>query len=303
MYDLSLAHVSSDAFIISGYFANWVTSIVWGFAKTTFFLMYLSMFQSITWYRYAIYFGLFVNWGFYIAIIIATLYFTSPAPGQTWQESFASPRYAKSLTMTIPIASGSLALDLYILILPMFPIWGLRMDLKKKLGVLSIFGTGVLACVASSLSIYFKNRLDHHTEDFSYYTLPVLIMCLVEMCVGITASCMPSMALFFRTKGGVLSRLFSRIIPHSSRLGSSKAKRMNGDLSIESSDQWPLRPMPDKIQYRRMEDALLDSTTLNKVEPVRTTIRAEPRPHSLANDGIRLEYEIDHGIQYNSNAV
>ncbi|KAH8700863.1 hypothetical protein BGW36DRAFT_447692 [Talaromyces proteolyticus] len=301
MYDLSVAHVSSDAFIISGYFSNWVTSIVWGFAKTTFFLMYLTMFQSIRWHRYAVYSGLFVTWGFYIAIIIATLYFTSPAPGQTWQESFTSPRYAKALTMTIPIASGSLALDLYILILPMFPIWGLQMSRKKKVGVLAIFGTGLVACVASSLSIYFKNKLDHHTDDFSYYTLPVLTMCLVEMCVGITASCMPSMALFFRTKGGSLSRLFSRIIPHSSQLGSSK--RINADLSHESSDQWPLRPIPDKSQYRRVEDAPHSTATLDGEQPVRTVIRAEPRPHGLVDDGIRLQYGIDQGIQYDANAV
>lgn len=85
-------------------------------------------------------------------------------------------------------------------------------------------------------------------DDFNYYTLPVLILCLVEMCVGITASCMPSMVLFFRTKGSALSQLSS----HSSRLGSGK--RIHAGLANDSSDQWLLRALPDKSQYWRVEE-------------------------------------------------
>jgi hypothetical protein len=70
--------------------------------------------------------------------LIATLYFTTPAPGQSWQESFVSPRYRRAATMTIPIASGCLALDLYILVLPMVPIWKLQLSPKKNIGVCAV---------------------------------------------------------------------------------------------------------------------------------------------------------------------
>ncbi|RAK98109.1 uncharacterized protein BO80DRAFT_314497, partial [Aspergillus ibericus CBS 121593] len=198
MWDLSVAHILSNSFIISSYFANWEAYIVWPIVKTTFFLIYLDMFRRIRWQRYAIYFGLFVNWGFYVAVLIAMLYYISPAPGQSWRDSFVSTRFNHCLQTSIPIAVWSLVLDLYILLLPMVPIWNLQMKLTKRLGVMAVLATGLIACVASSLSIYFRTLLNSHEDDFTYYTLKVFLMAIVEMCVGITTSSMPSMALFFR---------------------------------------------------------------------------------------------------------
>lgn len=117
---------------------------MWPVVKTTFFLLYLDMFRTIRWQRYAIYFGLFINWGFYVAVLIATLYYISPAPGQSWQASFVSARYNHSLIISIPIAVGSLVLDLYILLLPMAPIWNLQLKLNKRLGVMAVFATGLM---------------------------------------------------------------------------------------------------------------------------------------------------------------
>jgi hypothetical protein len=127
-----------------GFFTNWTTALVWPFAKSSFFLMYLEIFKPLKWQRYAIYFGLIINWLFYLAVIGATLYFTAPAPGQTWQQSFGTPRYKRAVTMTHPIAIGSLILDLYILLLPIFSVWGLQMKTKKKIGVLAVFATGIV---------------------------------------------------------------------------------------------------------------------------------------------------------------
>lgn len=57
------------------------------------------------------------------------------------------------------------------------------------------------ACAASSLSIYFKCRLNG-LDDYTFWVYPVLLMALVEMCVGITCACMPSAAGFFKTRAG-----------------------------------------------------------------------------------------------------
>lgn len=46
--------------------------------------------------------------------------------------------------MTIPIASGSLVLDLYIFLLPIAGIWNLNMSLQRKLGVIVMFMTGLM---------------------------------------------------------------------------------------------------------------------------------------------------------------
>ncbi|PWY82043.1 hypothetical protein BO70DRAFT_362016 [Aspergillus heteromorphus CBS 117.55] len=257
MWDLSVAHILSDPFIITSFFSNWLTAIVWPVVKTTFFLIYLDMFRTIRWQRYAIYLGLFVNWAFYVAVVIVTLYYISPAPGQSWKASFVSPRYDGSLNISIPIAAGSLILDLYILLLPMAPIWNLQLKLRKRLGVMAVFATGLIACVASSLSIYFKTVLNSHETDFTYYTLRVLIMAIVEMCVGITASSMPSMALFFRHHRPLLTRFFSRLSRSSQHSYHKRSMPRGGDpLEAQTSDRWPLRDLvpPGKDRYPRMHE-------------------------------------------------
>ncbi|KAE8168175.1 hypothetical protein BDV40DRAFT_294723 [Aspergillus tamarii] len=299
MYDLSALQAMSDAFIITGYFSNWVTAIVWPFAKTSFFLIYLEMFRTIKWQRYAIYFGLFVNWAFYTIILIATLYYTSPAPGQTWAEGFVSTRYSEILKWTVPIASGSLIIDLYILILPMAPIWNLQMDFKKRVGVMVVFGTGLLACVASSLSIYFKNILDHHTDDFSYYTLPVLIMCLVEMCVGISASSMPSLTLLVRHKGTKLTQLVSIFTRSRSTTGGGKMVS-GSDGYAKDSDCLPLKDVqpPTRKQSTPVDQVSDDGYDHYEGQTVQTMIQASPSTGPVGQDQIYMHRGFDVGYEY-----
>ncbi|KAF2704075.1 hypothetical protein K504DRAFT_391376 [Pleomassaria siparia CBS 279.74] len=198
MWDVSVAHVMSNEFLISSFFLNWPTALVWAFAKTSFFLMYLNLFRPVEWLRIGCYFGLIINWGFYTAVIAASIYYNAPNPGQTWLEGSQNPRYTRSFNMTMPIASGSLILDFYILILPIWVVWNLHLDIKRRIGVLAIFATGLIACIASSLSIVYKHKLAGHIDDFTYWTYPILLMALVEMCVGISCSCMPSLAALWR---------------------------------------------------------------------------------------------------------
>jgi hypothetical protein len=129
--------------------SNWTTGLVWAFAKTSFFLMYLQIFMPLKWIRWTCYMGLFLNWGFYSGVIAATIYFTAPHVGETWLEASMHPRAKKALDMTIPIASGSLFLDIYILVIPIIAISGLQLKTRKKLRVLVVFGTGIMS-VASS---------------------------------------------------------------------------------------------------------------------------------------------------------
>ncbi|TGJ78224.1 hypothetical protein E0Z10_g10540 [Xylaria hypoxylon] len=187
MWDLSIAHTLSDDFLIASFFTNWPSGLVWAFAKTSFFLMYLQIFGRLSWLR------------------VCVFVYQVPNPGQTWQEGFTNKRYNESFKWTIPIASGSLILDTYIFVLPIIAILNLQLKVEKKLGVMAVFATGLLACVASSLSIYFKFLLDIHLDDYTYWIYPVLLTALVEMCVGISCNCMPSTAAFFKSGASIWS--------------------------------------------------------------------------------------------------
>ena len=106
--------------------------------------MYYQLFHVLIWVRYCVYIGLTVTWGFYISTFICQVYFTAPSPGQSWTMAFGTLKYYKAFNMTLPVASCSLALDLFIFTIPMIAVSTLRLSFKKKLGVLAMFAFGLM---------------------------------------------------------------------------------------------------------------------------------------------------------------
>jgi hypothetical protein len=106
--------------------------------------MYLQLFKPLKWLRWACYIGLFVNWAFYISKAICAIYFMVPNPGQSWAEALSNPRHIHAMDMSIPIASGSLILDVYIFIIPMIVLSGLQLTRRRKFQLAAVFGTGAL---------------------------------------------------------------------------------------------------------------------------------------------------------------
>lgn len=136
--------------------------------------------------------------------------------------------------------------------------------------------------------------LDWHYTDYSYYTTPVLIMCLVEMCVGVTASAMPSMALFFRHNGGKVTRVFSRFTrsSHSRSSQNMNAKRVESAGDSVDSDQWPLK---DVSSSKNHFDGTDDNNHLNSVQ---TLIQAATPTSQVGRDGaICLQYAFNQGYE------
>jgi hypothetical protein len=254
----------------TGFMANWTTGLIWAFAKTSFFLMYLQLFKPLEWIPWTCHIGLFLNWGFYSGVIAATLYFSAPHVGETWLEASMTPRAKKALDMTIPIASGSLFLDIYILIIPIIAIWGLQLETMKKLRVCVVFGTGIMsvtppklqkklkshanywdrACVASTLAIVYKTHLNNHTDDWTYWVYPTMLISLVEMCVGITCSCMPSTAGFLkRLKGGDKFSMWSMRLFSLRRIrtGSKKSDPSSSSSNTTKSSKFQNSKYPTSI--------------------------------------------------------
>ena len=94
------------------------------------------------WLRYSAYAGAIFTALFYTAIVVWTIAISSPAPGQSWQS--AAPKGGKTLRDTVWIASVGLILDIYILLLPIAGVSRLQMSRKRKLGVMTVFSTGLM---------------------------------------------------------------------------------------------------------------------------------------------------------------
>ncbi|PQE12378.1 integral membrane PTH11 protein [Rutstroemia sp. NJR-2017a BVV2] len=285
VWDISIAELLSKRFIVAGFVVNFFTTLVWPFAKLSFFILYHQLFYPNVWLRRLIYLGAYVNVGFYFGVLVGTLYYTAPHPGESWEETYLSPRYAGIFNMTIPIAAGSLFLDIYIFLLPIFGIWNLQLTTKKKLGIMIVFGTGLTACVASSLKIYYNHILNNHSTDWTYDVLPVLILGLTEMCVGIAASCMPALTKMVRNdaKWLVLRSKISKTFGSLSGWGASK----NRSSTYGSKDE----PISDGAYSNLDEELRNPGFELKGIKAVKTTIKSGSIDN-VEDDGIHLKYNL-----------
>lgn len=132
-----------DGHVVMHFLANWLPSFAWLFGKSSFFLMYMQIFEPFAWVRWASWAGLVVNCVYYLAIIAATAYFSVPHSGETWVDALHHPRQQSNGSLSVPICIGNLLLDVYIFVLPLLAVSKLKMDTRKKLGVLLVFLTGL----------------------------------------------------------------------------------------------------------------------------------------------------------------
>ena len=104
--------------------------------------MYLTIFGPLRWMRISARLGLLVNTGFYLAVFVANMIFSTPRPGQSWQEAVVGEQ--GTLALSIPQAVGGLIIDMFILALPITAVSKLQLPPRRKLGVILIFMSGAL---------------------------------------------------------------------------------------------------------------------------------------------------------------
>ncbi|KAL8728927.1 MAG: hypothetical protein Q9181_005175 [Wetmoreana brouardii] len=68
-------------------------------------------------------------------------------------------RCYRSVTIGVVQSAVGIVSDFYLLIIPIPAVWTLQLPLRKKIGIIGIFMTGLLACMASCLSLWLRIRL------------------------------------------------------------------------------------------------------------------------------------------------
>ncbi|KAH0436387.1 hypothetical protein CcaCcLH18_04407 [Colletotrichum camelliae] len=97
-------------------------------------------------------------------------------------------------------ASVQVATDIVMVLLPQRIIWGLQMNLQRKIGISIIFGVGVLASIAACF------RLDHtiafaKAADTMYFIGPLLFWACAEMTCGFFILSVPCLPKIIRESG------------------------------------------------------------------------------------------------------
>ena len=87
--------------------------------------------------------------------------------------------------------------ELYLFVLPIPVIWGLKMPLRRRLGVLAIFGTGLISVAASAIGLWVR-ILNAQSPDFFWWLAPTLTLSAVETSTAIIVASAPYLPAFFR---------------------------------------------------------------------------------------------------------
>ena len=114
------------------------------FAKSTIFLFYLNVFGVNKMIRYRVWFGLFWNFCLYWSSIPIETLTSAPRIGQPWNVETINRKYKIATIYSILQGVFSVALDLYIFLLPIPVILRLQMSLRRRCSILGVFGTAIL---------------------------------------------------------------------------------------------------------------------------------------------------------------
>ena len=114
------------------------------FTKITFFFLYLQIFQPMRWLRICVYIGAIFTTVFYTTMMVVQFAFATPRPGETWLYHQVTENEVHSLEMSVPQSAVGLAIDIYILVLPIIAVAQLQLPTRRKIGVSLIFMTGLL---------------------------------------------------------------------------------------------------------------------------------------------------------------
>lgn len=103
---------------------------------------------------------------------------------------------------TLGIASAVMAVisDFTILLLPFPQLWRLQMPWKRKSRIISVFGVGSLACIASVLRLVYQIELTHVPPNTPIYQLDIDrigLWAFAEIAIGIIIGCLPILPRFF----------------------------------------------------------------------------------------------------------
>jgi len=97
-------------------------------------------------------------------------------------------------SVSIPSAVGLSVLgDFYTTSLPLLLIFRLKLPLKQKLALYSLFALGFLACIFGTIKLVLLNKLLNDTFDFTWLLWEMWIWSIMELYVAIFAASAPAL--------------------------------------------------------------------------------------------------------------
>ncbi|KAI1200785.1 hypothetical protein F5X97DRAFT_70856 [Nemania serpens] len=175
------------------------------FVRTALLALYLRVFAPNKTARTMIWAGIVTIVVFYTISIILNIRFcvpismTTPVPDK---DAWAKKLKASTCSQPVYNLNASVGLfgavsDLYVLVIPVSMVSKLRVPRNRKIGILTIFLTGLLAVALSTLSTVFR-FIQLQSYDFTWDSIPSYTLRAAELNIGLICSCMPIVFIIFK---------------------------------------------------------------------------------------------------------
>ncbi|KAL8660312.1 MAG: hypothetical protein Q9202_006689 [Teloschistes flavicans] len=91
--------------------------------------------------------------------------------------------------------------DVVTLLLPAKTVWELRIPRRKKIKIMALFATGLLACIASAMLVFYAVRLFQPSSGLSFILGWMICLVWVELSLGISVACILTLPKLVEAKG------------------------------------------------------------------------------------------------------
>lgn len=178
-----------------------VSVIGLGFTKISIILLYRRIFRTSVFQRVClVYIGVVVAW--MISFFFACLFQCTPVT--PFVEGFYGEKCVNVLVLYNVVGGSDVALDVFIILLPVYPVFQVNMSFRKQMAVLGMFLLGLLA-VACSIArlvsfVQCDTTLIAHYNDETYYTSGVFIWSVIELVMAVVSACLPTLRPLFLRK-------------------------------------------------------------------------------------------------------
>ncbi|KAF2728610.1 hypothetical protein EJ04DRAFT_449022 [Polyplosphaeria fusca] len=153
--------------------------------------------------------------------------------------------------------------DFFLVCLPIFLVWNLRVPRRQKAALIGIFALGLFTCVCGILRMVYAIYVYYYTYDITWYAAYGWIWTAVEADLGVICASAPALKVFFR-------RYFNLSGSRSGRSGSSGAfnAKRSARSDPESSTGGSRTGIPisiplDRIAVRRGTEVVVEERDEN----------------------------------------
>ncbi|RFN54204.1 hypothetical protein FIE12Z_1330 [Fusarium flagelliforme] len=107
-----------------------------------------------------------------------------------WKEKDPPGMMLDTNASAISHGSINVALDVWMMILPMTQLWKIGIKQKKKFGIIAMFSVGVFLTVVCAVRIPYVTNFET-SKNSTADSVETIVLSVIESCVGVMVACMP----------------------------------------------------------------------------------------------------------------